>query len=128
MTAAIREAFNKGFSAKWVNGVDLFGMFRKTISDDDYTEETLIKRLSTPSILAISDPVPPLGSLTDYQAGMMFRVIDTRYRNLKPTWITVNATDAKELEERMTPQIVDRLKDGALAIFCNWESYRKVKS
>jgi hypothetical protein len=59
---------------------------------------------------------------------MLFRVVDARYRQCKPTWITVNAVGRTELDRRMGAQTADRITDGAVALFCNWPSYRKAST
>ena len=38
---------------------------------------------------------------------------------------TVNVASGAELDERLSPQGADRLRDGALAIYCDWSSWRK---
>ena len=51
--------------------------------------------------------------------------IDRRYRDLKATVMTLNVATRKEAEDRLSPNIVDRLAHGAMAIHCNWPSYRR---
>jgi hypothetical protein len=51
--------------------------------------------------------------------------VDYRYSHRKPIWLTLNVADGAEAELRMGAQTVDRLRDGALVLFCNWPSYRK---
>jgi DNA replication protein DnaC len=81
--------------------------------------------MTRPNVLAISDPTPPLGELSDYQRSMLFRVVDRRYRDLRPTWVTINAADSAEAERKIAPNIIDRLAHGALVLRCNWPSYRR---
>ena len=121
-----RAVLTHGFSVKWANGMDLFGDLRDQI-DGEQSESRFVKLLAEPSILAISDPVPPVGGLTGWQMSQLFRVIDRRYRDLKPIFVTLNATSGGDAEDRMSGQIVDRLRDGTLVIHCNWPSYRKAK-
>lgn len=110
---------------KWVNGVDLMTEFRDhslgkpgriTVSRQDYYDKC--------DILLVSDPLPPSGVLSDFQQTEMFRLIDTRYASLRPTWITVNCASGAELASRIGAQTADRLRHGALAIHCDWPSYR----
>ncbi len=37
----------------------------------------------------------------------------------------MNVSSGEEAEKRIGAQIVDRLRDGALSIVCNWPSHRK---
>lgn len=126
LVAVSRAAIRAGHTVRWENGMDLFGAVRDAIGKGD-DERTLVHRLVAPDVLYLSDPLPPIGSLTDFQASMLFRVLDGRYSRRRPTWVTVNVSSGQELESRMGPQNGDRLKDGALAIFCDWPSYRKAK-
>lgn len=76
-------------------------------------------------MLAISDPTPPLGEVrSDWQRSLLFRIVDRRYRDLKPTWVTINAASAEEAEKRLTPNIIDRLSHDAVIVRCNWKSFR----
>lgn len=115
-----------GLSVHWLNGMDLFGEIRDRM-DADKSEADFVRNLAYYDVFAISDPVPPVGTLTEWQANMFFRVIDRRYRDNKPTWITANIASTEEGEKRLSGQILDRLKDKALTIRCNWPSYRKSK-
>lgn len=124
--AVARAAVFAGKHVHWHNGMDLFGDIRDGMDRQD-SERALVNRLVAPDVLYLSDPLPPMGRLTEFQAGMLFRIIDGRYSRRKPTWTTLNVSSGKELDERMGAQIGDRLRDGALAIFCDWPSYRKVK-
>ncbi len=125
LVALCRAAIVAGKYVLWQNGMDLFGDIRDRMDTAD-SERALINRLVAPDVLYLSDPVPPLGNLTEFQSSMMFRILDGRYSRRKPTWCSVNASKGAELESRMGPQNVDRLRDGALSIHCDWPSYRAV--
>lgn len=112
-----------GLSVTWENGVDLFAGMRDLIGSNG-SEIDFANKLIWPNILAISDPLPPQGELTDFQASLLFRVIDGRYSEMKPTWVTLNVKDPADAARRLTPQIHDRLRHDALRVSCNWESYR----
>jgi DNA replication protein DnaC len=109
----------------WANGVDLLEEFRAEamgqiqrylFGDQDNYE--------TCDVLWISDPLPPSGALTESQQKYMFQLLDARYSAMRPTWITVNCASGAELEARMGAQSADRLRHDALAIHCDWPSYR----
>ena len=124
-----REAVKNGFTVRWQNGMDLFGDIRDAMDDSEgLTERVLVERLVRPDVLYLSDPLPPIGMLTQFQATMIFRILDARYSRSRPIICTVNVSGGAELDERMGAQNGDRLRDGATAIFCNWQSYRKVKA
>lgn len=122
-----RAATLAGKFVTWQNGMDLFGDIRDAMDTGD-TERSLVARLVAPDVLYMSDPLPPIGKLTEFQAGLLFRVLDGRYNRRRPTWATINVSSGAELDDRIGPQNGDRLRDGALAIFCDWSSYRKVQA
>lgn len=125
--ALARAAIGAGRQVTWKNGMDLFGDFRDAMDKGD-PERAMVSRLVGPDVLYLSDPLPPIGPLTPFQAAMVFRILDGRYNHRRPTWVTVNVSSAKELDERMGAQNGDRIRDGAMALFCDWPSYRKVRT
>lgn len=127
MAACMRAAITTyGLSVRWENGQDLFGQIRDRI-DQEQSEASLVRSLVYPQVLAISDPLPVFGDLSQHQANMLFRVIDGRYSARRPTWVTMNIQGPAEFEVRIGAQIADRLRDGAVSLPCNWASYRSAK-
>ena len=118
-------AGHNGAFGHWINGADMRGDVRDGTKSETL-ERDYVKRLTRPDVLWISDPLPVGGSLTEAQQDRLFRVLDDRYSAMKPTWVTVNVMSGTELDERLGPQNADRLRDGALAVFCNWPTNRKV--
>lgn len=119
-------AFGRLQVISWVNGLEIFGQYRDGIRDET-SERDLLREYQKPDILAISDPLPPSGALTDHQAGWLYRIIDRRYSDMKPTWLTINAKDGKEVESRIGVATTDRIRHNATVIKCNWASYRMAK-
>lgn len=125
--AVCRAAIGSGKRVIWQNGMDLFGDIRDAMDKGD-AERALVSRLVYPDVLYLSDPVPPIGNLTDFQASMLFRILDGRYSRRKPIVCTINVASGTELDARIGPQNGDRLRDGALAIHCNWPSHRRARA
>lgn len=125
LTSLVRLAGDGGLGVEWRNGLDLFGEWRALVGSDE-RERDAIAPLIGCDVLALSDPMPPSGQLSEWQQQMLARVIDGRYRRLAPTWVTLNVMSGDEADARLGPLIADRLRDGAVALFCNWPSYRKV--
>jgi len=121
-----REAIAGGFLVRWVNGVDLHTKMREAIRAET-GEDQVLKAYKDVRVLVLSDPMPPSGALTDYQAATLYRLIDYRYRHLLPVWCSLNVANANEARERLGSATVDRLRDGALAIECNWPSHRRAR-
>lgn len=127
MFYALRYAVMKcGLKAAWTDGLAFFSKLRDAMTNH-VSEHDVMKEFYRPQILAISDPVPPIGQLSDYQRNMLYRLIDERYAHCQPIWITVNAANAQELDDRMGVQLVDRLLHDAVAVNCYWPSYRRIK-
>lgn len=125
LAAMMQRACWHNLDVAWRNGMDFYAERRDAISAERL-ERDLIGDFVRPDVLCISDPVPPWGTLTEGQVEFLFRVVDARYRQCKPVWVSANFQEGKEAESRIGPQVVDRLRDGALALHCNWPSFRKV--
>ena len=124
LAALVRRATDLG--VEWRNGLDLFGEWRDLVGGDKpERERDALAPLVAADVLALSDPLPPSGELTAWQQQMLARVVDGRYRALRPTWATLNVQGREDFESRLGPLIADRLRDGAVALFCNWPSYRR---
>lgn len=124
--AACRELIQeRGKTVGWINGQAWFGEIRDSMDGDDRTEASIIRRLQKPDVLVISDPLPPFGDLTQHQATMLYRAVDARYSQAKPTICTVNVADDDEADRRMGAATWDRLCHGAWKVHCNWASHRK---
>jgi DNA replication protein DnaC len=117
--------FSHGKHVGWVNGQEWFGQIRDGMDDDRITEQQLVQRLVAPDVLVISDPLPPVGSLTQHQCTMLYRLVDKRYAANKVTVITVNVQRSEEADARMGVPTWDRLRDDSWEVFCNWASHRK---
>jgi DNA replication protein DnaC len=127
LSAVGKTAIDAGLSVGWTNAQDLFASFREAIGADR-SEDAIVCEMVKPDLLILDDVLPIGGKLTEYQAGNLYRIVDTRYRYCKPVLISMNVVDGTEAEAGMGAQVVDRLRHGALALFCNWPSYRKAKA
>ena len=112
-----------GLSCWWVNGLDFFGDMRDQIGHDG-TERDILRGLIAADILVMSDPLPVAGTLTPYQINTLFRVVDARYRNLRPTWLTVNCLNLDDAAASLGVPTFSRLTENALGLHCNWADYR----
>lgn len=129
LAALGREAIQAGLWVTWKNGRDLAGEFREAARDGTFrSERNILEDLEPAEVLILSDPIPPAGGLTPFQADVMFRLVDARYRAMKATWATLNVSGGDEADSRLGAQIVDRLKHDALALFCDWPSYRTARA
>ena len=125
LTGCVRRAISAGVkSVGWTSGPELFAAMREGIAENR-SENEAIKPLTGCKILVFSDLA--MTTLSDYQREIVYRIIDHRYNNRKATWISANVSGREAFEKATSPQIVDRLIDGAVYVPCNWPSYRKVQ-
>lgn len=128
MAALLRIVASRGIAYyRWVSGLDLHGRMRDRISrrELDCNEEALIREFTSSGVLALSDPIPPEGKLSDFNIQTLYRIIDARYRDCLPTWVTINVKTSEETSDLLSAPIFDRLRHDSLALFCDWPSYRK---
>jgi DNA replication protein DnaC len=107
----------------WFDGQELFERARHAIRREK--EHELRLELSKPHILAISDPQPPRGELSDYQVALIRDVIDRRYRRTLSTWLTTNVDKADDANHLLTEPVMQRLRECSGKVFCDWPSYRE---
>lgn len=128
LMALAREVVrNHGVCAYWMNGVSLHAELKRFDFDNKNINVCLGSIDTRPErtpIFWVSDPLPPSGALSEYQQRLLFEVIDMRYSDMLPTWMTMNVENGSEAETRMGAQNVDRLCHGALVLACDWPSYR----
>jgi len=127
IAALFTPACSLGFSVRWTSGAGMFSRIRDAIQNDD-AERMVISKYTACDVLALSDPQPITGALTQYQQTMLYAIIEARYNDAKPTWVTVNAKSYEEAADRIGGPIVDRLRHGAMCLACDWPSFRKSKA
>lgn len=124
MAALLYHAASLGISAQWMNGQAFYGASRDRM-DSGESERRAFAELLTPEILAISDPVPPAGNLSAWNVSQLYRLIDERYRALKPTWASLNATNEADADKMLSAPVWDRLRENAEMFPCFWQSFRE---
>lgn len=124
LAALLYAAADAGVACRWVNGQEVFGQFRDRM-DTGRADEEHFRELCRPQVLAISDPTPPVGGAKEWDLGNFYRLVDRRYRAMRPTWLTVNATSLEDADTKLSEPIFDRLRDGAEMLGCFWPSHRE---
>jgi len=117
--------FAHGFRVLRATGASLFRSLRDGINHG--METRLLAPYQQAPVLILSDPAPPQGTLTPWQATLLYDLVDYRYGRLKPIWVSINVANATEASDRLTHPVFDRLRDGALVLHCNWASWRKAE-
>lgn len=126
LAAMLYRAASAGLAARWVDCQELFGASRDRIGTND-SEQELLGRLVSPTVLGLSDLLPPAGGLSNWNVILLRRVVDARNREMRPTWVTANADDEREMVQVLTPQIWSRLREGAEVFRCQWPDYRTME-
>ena len=116
-----------GYAAAWVNGQTLFAESRDAM-DTGRRESEFLAHWTAPRVLGISDPLPPAGAPSAWNLTLLGRLLDERYRALRPTWFTLNVAGSGEAERKLSAPVFDRIIDGAEVVPCFWPSYRKPRS
>jgi DNA replication protein DnaC len=125
-TVIVRKAcLEHGIDCKYLNGVEWFVTLRDSMGDDRKTEGSIIRDFASSGFLVLSDPLPPFGDLSAYQAQMLYRLIDERTVRKLPTIVTINVKDREEAVRRVGGATWDRIRNGAWVFACNWPSFRK---
>ena len=123
LAAALYHVASAGIPAAWVSGEDIYLRVRDSM-DSHEREEKILQPWLQPTVLGISDPVSPRGDLGDWDARVLGRLLDRRYRALRPTWLTMNAIDEADAKAKLTALIWDRFQEDAEIIHCYWPSFR----
>lgn len=127
LAAMLYRAVQAGFSCRWLNGQEFYGELRDRM-DSGASEDKRFRELKTPDVLAISDPIPPVGSPTSWNVTQLYRLLDRRYRDLRSTWVSMNAASVQDADEMLSSPSWDRLRESALILKCFWPSYREKRA
>ncbi len=126
LAAILYGAAKAGKTVAWANGQEVYSRFRDAM-DSKQSEESIMAGFVAPEVLGISDPIPPVvdpHKPAAWRTELLFRVLDNRYRDCKPTLMTLNARDPQDINDKLSPPVWDRLKDQAILIPCFWPSFR----
>ena len=124
LAALAGEALDNGHTVRWISGLRFFSRRRDDIGGDA-REESVTAGFVRPDILIVSDPSWQSKPLTTFQQDKLGEIVDDRVNRRKPIWASINASGPEDAEKLLGGPLVDRLKDGALSLACNWPSHRK---
>lgn len=121
-------ALGAGLTCKWTNGGKFAALAMDQFSDNRQLDKIWLEDWTKPDVLTISDPDGNRQhGLTDHVRDTLYKVVDARVRDGKPTWITINGSDAKVWVERLGARTWDRLVNKAWVLHCNWPGHRKMR-
>lgn len=113
-----------GMVPYWFDGQALFAAVRDTYADGE-TETPIIIAAKRADLVAMSDPFPAEGRLSDHQRNILHRLIDTCYRKPRPMIATLNVATRDELDAKLGATLASRLCHNAVVVPCDWPDYRR---
>ena len=120
--AALAHIQDASMVTRW-RGADLWMRIRDGITAREL-EADILKEVTAPAVLAISDPIMPGQEGTSLQQDWLYRILDRRQSLGRPTWFTTNAYDMDELVTTVGAANFSRMKDNAILINCDWDEFR----
>lgn len=127
LSAAIsNELTNKGKQVVFISMPDLLDKIRATFNRDSVESEAqIMKALQLCDLLVIDD----IGAekVSEWVQEVIFRIVDGRYKKMKPILITSNL-EPKDLAERIGKRAYDRLVEISQPVKNEATSYRREKA
>jgi len=123
--AIMRHVLLKGGTARYVSCLNLLARFKATFGDRAIeTDRVVFADYVMPDLLVV-DEIGRHGD-SDYDRAALFRVIDHRYQNCKPTLLVTNLP-AADYANMMGVSLLDRMREGGGGkITFDFESQRAV--
>lgn len=108
---------------------DWFPLFKEMFAGRLQTTERILMEMAIhPKLLLLEDPAPERQENSGWAIETLYRVLDRRYRQKKPTIVTANIANKSEGAKALGQRNYDRLRDGAVLLFFDGESKRKPKA
>lgn len=102
---------------------ELTGSIKDTWSNSDASESDVIKQYTDADLLIIDEVGVQFGSEAEQM--ILFRVLNKRYEDIKPTIIVSNLDD-KGLDKYLGERIIDRMYEGGGGMIAfDWDSRRR---
>lgn len=119
----LRHVVEKGSTGHYTTVMDMLGRIKNTYHRDaDETESQVVGMLTSVDLLVIDEVGRQLD--TAYETAQLFRVLDARYRDLRPTILVSNLNKPK-LAEFLGDPIIDRMREaGGAVLSFDWASQR----
>ncbi|NCB03374.1 MAG: ATP-binding protein [Spirochaetia bacterium] len=118
--ASMRDKVLKGQSVKYMTASEFFDEIKLTFNNTIKVSDVLGKYLHYDNLF-IDEVDKTYGTVTEFIA--LFRLIDKRYLDLKPTVLIANATKENVIDV-IGRSSYERIVEDGTAILMDWESYR----
>jgi DNA replication protein DnaC len=120
----LKRVMRDGGTGRYTTVMDMLGRIKDTYHHHAReTEAKVIADLTGVDLLVVDEVGKQLD--TNYEMAQLFRIIDTRYRDLKPI-ILVSNLNRPKLAEFVGEAIIDRLcENGGKVLGFDWGSHRR---
>lgn len=120
----IRALIDAGFTAKYANVPEAIARVKATYgANRTESEEQVIESFTSPDLLVLDEVGVQFGTETENL--VLFRILNRRYEDMKPTVLISNVTMDK-LTAFVGERVIDRLSEGGGGILeFTWESARQ---
>jgi len=119
--AIAKAAYSAGLWVEEISGPDLKSSALEVMRTGRVSD--IVDRLTSSDALWISDPLVG-GDASPFYAELLYLLVDTMYRKVRPVWVTVNASDGGNVAMMLGPPVYDRLRHNAIRLKFTWSSYR----
>ncbi len=122
----LRHFIEKGGTGIYTTAMEMIARVKDTFrKDSPESEASVVAHLTSVDLLVVDEVGRQLDST--YEQAQVFRILDARYRSLKPTILVTNLNKV-DIATFLGEAIVDRMREsgGALHVF-DWASHRNTK-
>ncbi len=121
------ELIKAGYTVAYTDVLDLLFEVKATFSKGSQKTETeIFHNCIAPDLLILDDIGTEFGS--DFDKAFLHRVINTRYKQVKPTILVSNLADS-DLGKSLGDRTIDRIYENRGTVFnFGWDSYRRRQS
>lgn len=123
----LRHFIEKGGTGIYTTAMEMIARIKDTFrKESPESEAQVVASLVSADLLVVDEVGRQLDST--YEQAQLFRILDGRYRAVKPTLVVSNLNKAK-IAEFLGEAVVDRMREsgGALLVF-DWGSHRSTKA
>lgn len=118
------DQYNPDYGVKLTTAAKIFRRIKDSWRRDGDSETKALQDYVGPLLLVIDEIDVRYGSQAELI--LLTEIINDRYEQMRPTILISNVT-IPELEEMISPRIIDRFKEGGSVVVFNWDSYRGKK-
>lgn len=126
-SAIVAGAFTAGGKSGRVqfrNGPQLIEQLGDAMTDRD-RQSVITRPLTAARLLVLSDVCQAGSALSEFHRRMLYRIVDQRYSECRPAWLSANVTSPDQLQQQIGVDLFDRLRHGATVVACSWPSFRR---